>query len=78
MSLARRKGRLVWRWRRQVPVLAALAADIERKLDSQDLDIAIPTLEPSLEEARTAAGRLKAHLSDLAMIVELEHGDDRR
>ena len=71
------KGRLNKRQRKQIPVMLDLATEIERQLDSRAFEIALPTLEPSLSEARHHAGRLKAFLADLDCIVELEHAEHR-
>ena len=70
-------GRLLPRKREQIGVMADLAHDIERQLNSRDYDDAEPTMEPSLDAARHHAAHLQHRLEELRLIVEMEHSGRR-
>lgn len=59
--------------RRQLKLLSKYADRIARSLDREWLDDATPTLEPSLDQARDAAARLRVAVGELELIAEMEH-----
>lgn len=72
-----RTKRLLPRYREQIAVMADLAKEMERQLDSKAYDHAEPSLEPGLDQARKLAGHLAHWLDELRFLVEREHSERR-